>query len=97
MFRFILWFINTSLFMYSKKKMIRYIDDNIQDVDMDTRRYILNIIASSIGPSAVNDVIYEEGTVCRILYSNINDITLDEIMEAIKKNIPKYRLNDVDD
>ena len=63
----------------SRKKLIRYVDRNIDEIDITERRRILNIIAENCGC----DILYEENTGVRLRYSDLDD----ELLKTIKKRI----------
>ena len=76
---------------FSKKrvKLIKRITSDIEDCEIEDRKYILNIIAEKLG----TDVLYEEGTGIRLTFSVLDDEMLEKIDTYIKKAKEKTKLN----
>ncbi len=72
--------------------LIRAIDDDIINVDIETRIEILNLIASSYGSDS-KEILWECGTGIQIKFEDISTSVLNDILDIIKKNVEKYKLN----
>lgn len=70
-----------------RKELIRYIHDNEKDIGLECRIWILNMIAIN------GDNIHEEGTGCRILYSDLDNKILSTIYSEIKTDISANLIN----
>ena len=73
-----------------RKKKINKIEDLLNHSSIDDRRHIFNLIAQNFGPKF--NGFYEEGTGIRILYDNMSNNLLDEIIENLEINNDKYKL-----
>lgn len=71
-----------------RKKLIRSIHRYIEDIEIDDRRYLLNIIAENY-----KDLLYEEGTGTRILYKVISNKVLRDMNEFIQEAKKKTKLS----
>lgn len=67
---------------------IKWIDRNIDNVDISCRKLILNKIAQTIG----TDRFFEEGTGCRVSFNDLEDYILEMIEELIIEGMEKTRL-----
>ena len=81
--------INRSTISREKKKLIRYIDYNINEIEIKDRIAILNMLCSSGTP--IEDM-YEEGTGIRISYINIANHQLEKMKEQIIEGKKKTHL-----
>lgn len=70
-------------------KLIRRIDRDMEDCEIEDRKHILNIIAGKLGM----DKLYEENTGTRLSYSILNIDMLKKIDIFIKKAKEKTKLN----
>lgn len=64
-----------------RKKLIKKIDNDINDILIEDRIFLMNMIALKIG----TDDLYQEGTGTRILYKKMPDDLLKDISKFIKK------------
>ena len=72
-----------------RKKLIRSIEEKIEDITIDDRIIILNMICSKIG----REKIFFEGTGCRLLFKIIPYYLLEEINEFINEAKKKTQLS----
>ncbi len=71
-----------------RKRIIRFIDYNIFDIEIEDRIIVLNMIALILG----NKELYEEGSGIRILYKHMNNVLLESIYEFIIESKKKTQL-----
>ncbi len=72
-----------------RKKLIRYLTDKIGDCGIECKIDILNIIAIAHG----QDIIYEEGTGCRIILDELSDVCLNEIKKTLDEDLDKFKID----
>lgn len=72
-----------------RRKLIKYINDKIDDCLIEDRIEILNMIVQKSGGKNL----YEENTGTRILYKHIHNILLINIKEFIDISLKKTLLN----
>lgn len=72
-----------------RKKLIRNIHENIDDVILDDRKIILNMILFRIGSS----FFYEEGLGTRLKYNKLSNSLLQDIDIELLKMKEKTKLN----
>ncbi len=68
-----------------RKKLLRQISEKVNDIEIEDKRYILNIIAFKYGM----DILYEEGQGLRILFDELDCVLLKEIWKLIEKGLKK--------
>ena len=72
-----------------RKKLIKSINDNINEIEIEDRRTILNMIAVVTD----REHLYEEGTGIRISYKNIPQLLLEDLDEFITEAKKKTALS----
>ena len=71
-----------------RKRNIRFIEDNINDILIEDRVFILNMICEKLG----RHELFEEGTGIRLRYSILNDDLLIKIKKYIIESKKKTQL-----
>lgn len=72
-----------------RKRLIKYINEKINDIEIDNKIDILNIIAQQCGQG----VIFEEGTGCRIMFDQLDDALLELIKKEMDNGLKKTLIN----
>lgn len=72
-----------------RRKLIRKINEDINDILIEDRIYVGNMIAMNIGKNHL----YGEGLGCRVSFSKLNTSLLKQINEYIKESLKKTKLN----
>lgn len=72
-----------------RKKLIRYIYEHINDIDIEKKINILNDIAVNYG----QDVIDESNDGCYIMFNHLDTKFLKDIKKIIDEDLDKYRIN----
>ncbi len=75
-----------------RKKLICLIDELLYFTDIEMRRQLFNLMASFMGPESISDFFYEEGGGIRILYDNIQNLLLQDMLEFLTKKCEKYKI-----